>query len=443
MVSTVRIPRPEKPRRPAHVVAGDDARLRCGPATVAQRREGTQPARRARSGSRVRGRGGRRASPNSRSAPAAGTSQRRGVDDSTIRTVPPCRRALTKAPSTVSVAGPAWPPGSRCRPRSARSRPRGRRDRERAAALREELAVEAGDRDGVELARDRGARIDRVQLPPVSAKTLLPSDLTMSGSSTPASWTLVDDESPPPLRRCRARAPAWRRAPSRRPRRRRDRARREPRRRDRARRRSVAARVGDQPGAGVNAFSRGVAARLRAPSAGAAARARGEHDEQRERAHCADPTPTSAAALPGADVEQVHVPAPLEHDVVAVRAGHRVRRGSAGAALAEQPAVAGGLVASIASRTPSPSRPRRVELTPTFVASDSKTTHEPPAVRLGAALAPLPGAPPALLDASRRRRLRPGSGRRGDLRDAAGATRSEAVVTNATMLPSTLLAGGV
>ena len=35
-------------------------------------------------------------------------------------------------------------------------------------------------------------------LPPVSAKTFVPSDLTMSGSSTPASWTLVVDESPPP-----------------------------------------------------------------------------------------------------------------------------------------------------------------------------------------------------------------------------------------------------
>ena len=38
-----------------------------------------------------------------------------------------------------------------------------------------------------------------VSLPSVSAKTLVPSDLTMSGSSTPASWMLVLDESSPTL----------------------------------------------------------------------------------------------------------------------------------------------------------------------------------------------------------------------------------------------------
>src|SRR5215218_9637241 len=85
---------------------------------------------------------------------------------------------------------------------------------------------------------------------------------------------------------------------------------------------------------------------------------------------------------------------------------------------------------------------RRVVVYPTFVARDSKITHEPPAVTLGAPLGPLPGSPPRLLDASRRRGGPPS-------RIVAAATcacpavrtRSEAVVVKATTEPSTLLAG--
>ena len=101
-------------------------------------------------------------------------------------------------------------------------------------------------------------------------------------------------------------------------------------------------------------------------------------------------------------------------------------------------------MASIASRTPLVSG-WRLEVTPTSVASDSNSTHEPAAVRLGAALAPLPGAPPGVVEASRT------CGRPVPLGTSAFAicatppvrTRSPAVVENATMLPSTLFAGWV
>ena len=101
-----------------------------------------------------------------------------------------------------------------------------------------------------------------------------------------------------------------------------------------------------------------------------------------------------------------------------------------------------GSVASIASRTPFVSG-RRLGATPTSVASDSNATHVPAALRLGAALAPLPGAA-AVEEASRS--CGPA---RADRRPARSAARRRCAegrarwYVNATMRPSTLLAGWV
>ena len=69
----------------------------------------------------------------------------------------------------------------------------------------------------------------------------------------------------------------------------------------------------------------------------------------------------------------------------------------------------------------------------------------PPAVRLGAALGPLPGPPPGLRDPSRMAGDRLPSTRAVTIwgTPVARPMRSAAVVTNATIEPSTLLAGEV
>ena len=77
------------------------------------------------------------------------------------------------------------------------------------------------------------------------------------------------------------------------------------------------------------------------------------------------------------------------------------------------------------------------------MASDSKATHVPAAVRLGAALAPLPGAPPAVEEASVIFGLAPDVSAFAICGTPPVRTRSGAAVVNATMRPSTLLAGWV
>ena len=132
-----------------------------------------------------------------------------------------------------------------------------------------------------------------VSLPSVSAKTFVPSDLTMSGSSTPASWTLVLDESSPTASDSGAGAvtgvgpeppslpPPDGRLPG-----------RQARRDHGPGRRDVAARVADQPGAGGERLQ---------PRGGGALRAvggRGARGDRGGQGHCHDERASRGAHAP-------------------------------------------------------------------------------------------------------------------------------------------------
>ncbi len=119
-----------------------------------------------------------------------------GDDSTTIRAVWPVSRASTRSPSSISVrmttgfAGSETSTWVRCAPRNPPPST-SRRSPERSSA-----SGACDDRSSDESSRGVAARASTaLRRPPSSAQMTRPSVLTMSGSSTPASCTLVCDVS--------------------------------------------------------------------------------------------------------------------------------------------------------------------------------------------------------------------------------------------------------